>query len=48
MGQGDIRKRICPLKETNVYYWVCLDECTWFKNKRCPIQKDIESEMKGE
>jgi hypothetical protein len=29
---------LCPLKETNVYIWVCLNECDWKKRNKCPLQ----------
>jgi hypothetical protein len=37
---------LCPLKETNVYRWVCYEKCTWNKESKkwdkkskCPLEK---------
>ena len=27
---------LCPIKETNVYRYVCLEECTWNRDRKCP------------
>ena len=28
---------LCPLKETKVYRWICLEECTWYRDNKCPL-----------
>ena len=29
---------ICPIKNVNIYKWVCIDKCTYFK--KCKIWKE--------
>jgi len=31
---------LCPLKETKVYRWVCLEECTWYRDNKCPLMTE--------
>ncbi len=31
---------LCPIKEINVYRWVCLLECTYYKENKCPLYKE--------
>ena len=33
---------LCPVKEINVYRWVCLEKCTYYKKKKCPL--DVKKE----
>ena len=34
--------RMCPIKETHVYHYVCIEKCKWFEHKKCPIQSEVE------
>ncbi len=40
--QNDKETVFCPIKEVNVYRWVCLEKCSYHKKKKCPLEKNDE------
>jgi len=30
---------LCPLKEVNIYQYICIEKCDYYSKQKCPIQK---------
>ena len=37
---------LCPIKEVNVYKWVCFTKCSYYKKGKCPLIKKYNESVR--